>query len=121
MQCALLLSAPDGLARVRVETINQQGHNGETQRRIVTVPEGRIVVFPYSKFSPDPLQAVVITPADDLSPVWVTRLIYEQGQRGPLFTAQALATQPTAGYDVPFVAIDPAAALPRLQGTDATG
>lgn len=114
MQCALLLSAPDGLARVRVETINQQGHNGETQRRIVTVPEGRIVVFPYSKFPPDPLQALVITPAEDLGDVFVTRLIYEQGQRGPLFTAQSLTTQPTAGYDVPFVSVDPGAALPRL-------
>lgn len=118
MECALLLSAPDGLARVRVETLLQEGHGGQTQRRVVTVPAGRLVVFPYSKFPADPLQAVVITPADDLAPVYVTRLIYEVGGRGPLFTTQALTTQPTAGYDVPLVSVDPGAALPPPANRD---
>jgi hypothetical protein len=112
MQCALIFSAPDGLGRLRVETVLKHGHNGETQRVIVTVPQGRLVVVPYTKFPPDPLQSLVITPAEDMAPVYVTRVIYEQGQRGPLFTAQALTTQPTAGYDVPFVGVDPGAALP---------
>ncbi|HEU0131675.1 MAG TPA: DUF5719 family protein [Mycobacteriales bacterium] len=119
MNCTLLLSAPDGLARVRVETLVQEGHAGTPVRRVVTVPQGRLVTFSYAKFLPqDALQAVVVTPDTDLAPVYVTRVISEQGKRGPLFTTQALVTQPTAGLDVPFVTADPTAALPAANRRD---
>jgi hypothetical protein len=112
MACALLLSAPDGQARVTITTLVQEGHGGTPARRVVTVPAGKLLVFPYALLPKDSLQAVVVTPDPDLGPVWGTRLIYETGQRGPLFTTQALVTQPTAGLDVPAVTADPGAALP---------
>jgi hypothetical protein len=118
MHCALLLSAPDGLARVRVETLVQEGHRGTPTRRIVTIPAGRLFVFPYSLLPQDALQAVVITPDPDLAPVYATRVIHENGSRGPLFTTQALVTQPTAGLDVPIVTADPGAALPPRLARD---
>jgi hypothetical protein len=113
MDCALLLSAPDGPVRVRVATVLQQGVAGTPASRDFTVPQGRLVRFAYSQLPKGRLTAVVVTPLDDdPSPLYVSRVVYEQGQRGPLLTAQALATQPTAGYDVPFVGVDPTAALP---------
>ena len=119
MQCALLLSAPDGPVKVRVQTVLQQGLTGEPALREFTVPQGRLVRFAYSQFPKGRLQAVVVTPLDEEpKPLYVSRVVYEQGQRGPLLTAQALTTQPTAGYDVPFVGVDPAAALPHATDPD---
>lgn len=113
MQCALLLSAPDGPVRVRVSTVLQQGLQGEPASREFTVPQGKLVRFAYSQFPKSRLQAVVVTPVEeDPNPLYVSRVVFEQGQRGPLLTAMALATQPTAGYDVPFVGVDPGVALP---------
>ena len=113
MECVLLLTAPDGAARVRVTTVLAQGSRAEPESRIVAIPQGRLVTFRYQQFKPADLVAVVVTPlAETPPPIYVTRVIYEAGGRGPLFTAQALSTQPTAGYDVPFVAVDPGAALP---------
>ncbi len=118
MDCALLFSAPDGLARVLIETLVQEGHTGIPTRKVLTVPQGRLIVLPYRKLPADSLQAVVITPSDDSAPVYVTRLISERGKRGPLFTTQALVTQPTAGFDVPTVTADPSAALPNLDRSE---
>jgi hypothetical protein len=118
MHCALLLSAPDGPARVTVETVNREGQQTTPVRRTIDVQPGRITVFTYDKLPKDSNVAIVVTPDDDLSPVWVTRLISEAGSRGPLFTTQALVTQPTAGFEVPFVASDPGAALPPANRTD---
>lgn len=115
MACQLLLHAPEGTARVRIETLVQQGHKGVPTRKAITVPAGRMYVFNYTSLPKDPLQAVVITPAEDSGPVYVTRVIHEQGARGPLFTTQALVTQPTSGLDVPIVVGDPGAALPERQ------
>ncbi|MDQ1711579.1 MAG: hypothetical protein QOE45_1029 [Frankiaceae bacterium] len=114
----LLFSAPDGIARLRVETLLREGQVGTPIRRTVTVPAGRLFVFPYSLLPKNAVQAVVITPDPDTAPVWATRVIYEQGPRGPLFTTQALVTQPTAGLDVPFVSADPGAALPPRLNRD---
>jgi hypothetical protein len=112
MACALLFSAPDGLARVRIETISRQNDKAVPVRKILTVQPGRLTVFPYSKLPPGELISLVVTASSDLAPVYVSRLIYEQGQRGPLFSVQSLVTQPTAGLDVPRVEADPRAALP---------
>lgn len=117
--CALLLSAPDGRARVTIHTMVKEGH---TPRPIVSktldVPQGRLVVFPYRRLERDPLASVVITPADDSAPVYVTRVISERGARGPLFSATALVTQPAAGFQVPEVTADPSAALPNLDRSE---
>ncbi len=114
MECALLFSAPDGVARVRIETVNREGDDTPPVRKILTVPQGKLVVFPYSKLPKGELRPVLITASTDFAPVWVTRLISEQGARGPLFTAQSLVTQPSAGFDVPAVGTDPRAALPEV-------
>lgn len=118
MYGALLLSAPDGLARVRIETVAPEGKDTEPVVKTVTVPAGRLTVFPYASLPRDANVPVLITPDPGLAPVYVTRLINEQGTRGPLLTAQALVTQPTAGLDVPFVVADPGAALPPVNRPD---
>ncbi|HEX8002551.1 MAG TPA: DUF5719 family protein [Mycobacteriales bacterium] len=113
MDCVLLLSAPAGGARVRVTTLLRNGAKGEPESRIVLIPHGRLVTWRYQQLRKNDLVAVVVTPiAEDPPPIYASRVIYEYGGRGPLLTAQALVTQPTAGYDVPFVGVDPAAALP---------
>ena len=112
MDCALLFHAPDGPGRVEIRTLLSRGEEGTPVRRILPIPQGELVLYKYSRLPKDNLQSVIITPAEDMAPVYASRLIYEQGARGPLFTAQALVTQPTAGYDVPFVVSDPTAALP---------
>lgn len=112
MACALLLHAPDGPARVVIQTIPARGEKAAPTRKVVVLKQGELVVFPYSKLPKDNLASVVVTPNSDLSPVYASRLIFEFGGRGPLFTTQALVTQPTAGFDVPFVLADPTAALP---------
>ncbi|HEV2888809.1 MAG TPA: DUF5719 family protein [Frankiaceae bacterium] len=113
MDCQILLSAPEGAARVRVTTVLRNGVQGEPESRIVAIPEGRLVAFRYQQLAKADLVAVVVTPiAEDPPPIFASRVIYEYGGRGPLFTAQALSTQPTAGYEVPFVGVDPGAALP---------
>jgi hypothetical protein len=118
MYCALLFSAPDGVARVRIQTVAREGQDTLPVVKTVTVQPGRLTVFPYSELPRDENVAVVITPEEGLAPVWVTRLINEQGGRGPLLTAQALTAQPTAGLDVPLVSADPAAALPPANRAD---
>jgi len=83
----------------------------------VDVPQGQVVVFRYRSLPQDNLQSVVITPDPGLSPVYASRQVFEYGGRGPLFTTQALVTQPTAGLDIPVVVSDPTAALPDLPET----
>ena len=112
MDCALLFHAPDGPARVEIRTLLSNGEQGPAVRKTLNVKQGELVVFKYSRLPKDNLQSVIVTPDPDLSPVYASRLIYEQGARGPLFTTQALVTQPTAGFDVPSVVADPTAALP---------
>ncbi|HVF04522.1 MAG TPA: DUF5719 family protein [Frankiaceae bacterium] len=112
MDCALLFHAPDGPARLTIRTLLSRGEKGKSVTKVVDVPQGQLVVYPYSRLPEDPLQSVVITPEPDMAPVYASRYIFEVGRRGPLFTTQALVTQPTAGYDVPLVQSDPTAALP---------
>jgi hypothetical protein len=114
MDCALLFHAPDGPARVAVTTLIARGAKGKPVTRFVDVKQGELVVFPYSKLPKDNLSSVVVTPDPGLSPVYASRQIYEFGKRGPLFTIQALVTQPANGIEVPFVTADPSAALPHL-------
>lgn len=118
MDCALLLSAPDGAARVTIQTVAKEGHqSAPITLRSITVPHGKLVVFPYAKLPRDPLAAVIVTPSDG-APVYVTRLISERGARGPLFSTTALVTQPSGGFEVPEVVADPTAALPNLDRRD---
>lgn len=118
MHCALLLSAPDGLARMLIETVSREGGEVKQDRHVVEVQAGKLTVFPYSKLPAGDNVAVLISPALDTAPVYVTRVISEAGKRGPLLTAQALETQPTAGLAVPFVESDPTAALPPANRPD---
>ena len=112
MDCALLFHAPDGPARVTITTLLSRGEKGPPVRKTLELEQGELVVFRYRSLPQDTLQSVVITPAPDLAPVYASRLVFEYGGRGPLFTTQSLVTQPTAGFDVPTVVNDPTAALP---------
>lgn len=116
MDCALLFSAPDGVAHVSIDTLVHEGGTGGATpaHKELEIPAGRLVSFPYKSLPVDSLVAVVVTPEAGSAPVWVTRLVSERGKRGPLFTTTALVTQPTAGYDPPDVVADPSAALPNL-------
>ena len=112
MDCALLFHSPDGPARVQIRTVLSRTERGRTVTKTLTIEQGELVVFKYSRLPKDGLQSVVVTPAPDMAPVYASRLIFEYGNRGPLFTTQALVTQPTAGFSVPVVTTDPSAALP---------
>ncbi len=112
MDCQLLFHAPDGPARVTIRTLLSRGEKGASVTKVVNLKQGELFVYPYSKLPKDNLQSVVVTPEPGMAPVWASRQIFEFGKRGPLFTTQALVTQPTAGFDVPFVLSDPTAALP---------
>jgi hypothetical protein len=115
MDCLLIFHAPDGPARVEIRTMLSRGEKGTPVRKFVEIEQGELVVYAYRKLPKDNLQSVVITPDPGLSPVYASRHIFEYGSRGPLYTTQALVTQPTSGLQVPVVVSDPTAALPDVR------
>lgn len=115
MDCELLFHAPDGPARVVVTTLLSKNEKGTPVRKSITLEQGELMVFKYRSLPKDRLSSVVITPVPGMAPVYASRMVFEYGGRGPLFTVQSLVTQPTAGFDVPAVTSDPSAALPNAR------
>jgi hypothetical protein len=118
MHCALLISAPDGAAKVTIRTLPREDETAPPAAVTLSIPQGRLVRYAYGNLPKEPLNALVVTADSELAPVYVTRVISEKGTRGPLFTTQAMVTQPTAGLDIPIVSADPVAALPAANRED---
>ena len=117
----LVLSAPDGDARLLVQLLPQAGLSQTLPPPVlVNVPEGRLVSLALAdrRFVADPpsdRRPFLVTPVEGSAPVYAARAIVERGLRGPLFTVMALQATAADGVPVPSVVADSAASLVDLR------
>lgn len=111
----LALLAPEGAAEVTISAVPVRGDPApKDQPKRVPVPQGKLVLVSLADItsSGDP-RPVVITPSGGSAPVYATRIITEEGTRGPLLTVLGVRSQPHDGLPMPPVYDDPAAWLTR--------
>jgi len=121
----LVLSAPDGAARLLVQLLPQAGKAQTLPPPVlVNLPEGRLVTLNLAdrRFVADPpsdRRPFLVTPVEGSAPVYAARALVERGLRGPLFTVMALQATAADGVPVPAVVADQAASLvdPRAGAT----
>ena len=101
---ALLLTAPDAAAEVRLTSLN--GFH-----RTVTVPAGRSVALSTTGFNTvsTPVSGLVVTPVGS-APVYVTRTMQINGAHGALTTSEPVLSLPSA-VELPVVTEDPRTAI----------
>jgi hypothetical protein len=101
---ALLLTAPQGAAQVRLTSLN--GFHST-----VTVPAGRSIALGTTGFNDVPiaLSGLVVTPVGS-APVYVTRTMQLNGAHGALTTSEAVLSLPSA-VELPVVTEDPRTAI----------
>jgi hypothetical protein len=109
-----LLTAIGGPAKVRIRLLPVRGSEGAfvAAERVVTLPEGRAIsvhlpgkVPKFAHVRPAVLEPVSGNFAG-------SRVLFEQGARGPLLTVLPLVAQPGEGVEVPAVQTDPRLTLP---------
>ncbi len=101
---ALLLTAPQGAAEVRITSLN--GFH-----RSVTVPAGRSVALGTTGFNavPTAVSGLVVTPVGS-APVYVTRIMQLNGAHGALTTSEPVLSLPSA-VQLPAVTEDQRTAI----------